>query len=347
MNTFTRTIIVWLALALGAAPALAQVTPNRPKPPKPPKASQGQARFEETERQTLHVPNVTELELSNISGDIVISPGGGRDATVEVVKHGYGDTREEAREQLSFLNVRLAVSERGRGAVRARYYREDNRRHNFRSSADYTVTAPAGTIIHVNTVSGSIRASKMKGDLSLQSVSGNVTLESPERVSAAKSVSGEVHVSGGTLEGPLEVSSVSGTVRLESLKARRIEANSVSGNVLLKNVACERASVQTISGDVDYSGAIMRGGRYELQAHSGNIRLAVSGNVGFEIEANSFSGDIRSALPITNEAAASEEGLPGKSGMGIPRRAPFRGTYGDGSATVELSTFSGDIIITK
>jgi hypothetical protein len=31
----------------------------------------------------------------------------------------------------------------------------------------------------------------------------------------------------------------------------------------------------------------------------------------------------------------------------MPKRAIFRGTYKDGSATVELTTFSGDIVITK
>lgn len=344
MRTPTPTIVAILALAL-AAPAMAQVPP---KPPNPPKGRQAEARFEETERQTLHVPNVTELELSNISGDIVISPASGKNATIEVVKRGFGDTQEEARDQLSVLGVRLEVDDRGRGKVRAQYVpRDSRRRRNFRSSADYTVMAPAGTVIHVNTVSGSIRATKMKGELSLQSVSGDVTLESPGRVMAAKSVSGDVRISGAALEGPLAASSVSGSVRLESLKARRVEASSVSGDVVMRDVTCERVEVQTISGDVDYSGTIARNGRYELQAHSGDIRFIVSGNTGFEVEANSFSGSIQSKLPITNVAAGDEDGLPPGRHSGVPRRTAFRGTYGDGSATVELSTFSGDIIISK
>lgn len=346
MKKHTRIIIVQVMLLALAGPALAQTTPKPPRPPKPPVHERGEARFEETERQTLRVPNVTELDLSNISGDIVITAGSGSEAVIEVVKRGFGNTQQEAREQLSYLNVRLHVSERGRGEVRASYDVRNGKRHRFRSSTEYTVTAPAGTAIYANSVSGSIRASRMKGDLSVQSVSGEVRLDAPARVSAAKSVSGDVQISDATVDGPVTASSVSGTVRLHALKARRIEASSVSGDVFLKDVACDRASVETVSGDVEYTGTISRGGRYDFQAHSGNITFGVKGDVGFEVEANSFSGRIRSDLAITN-LAVERAGRERSRRTGMPRQDAFRGTYGDGSATVELSTFSGSIVITK
>jgi hypothetical protein len=345
MKTHHRTVFALIALlAVGGGVALAQPS----KPPRPPKVSVGDrdnARFEEVERQTLRVPNVTQLDLSNISGDIVINAGSGSEAVVEVVKRGFGETQQEAREQLSYLDVRLHVSEGGRGEVRANYTFPDRKRHRFRSSADYTVTAPAGTAIFAKSISGSIRASRMTGELSVESVSGEIRLESPARVSTAKSVSGDVLVSGANLDGTLVASSVSGTVRLEALKARRIEASSVSGNIVLSNTTCERASGETVSGSVEYTGAIARGGRYEFQAHSGDITFTAKGNVGFDIEANSFSGNIRSDLPISNLAV--EGGSRSGRRPAGPRRDAFRGTYGDGSATVELSTFSGNILIGK
>ena len=55
---------------------------------------------------------------------------------------------------------------------------------------------------------------------------------------------------------------------------------------------------------------------------------------GFELEAESFSGSVRTDLPITG----SERGRRGHS---------LRGTYNGGGAFLELATFSGSIAISK
>ena len=85
-----------------------------------------------------------------------------------------------------------------------------------------------------------------------------------------------------------------------------------------------------------------KGGRYEINSHSGNVRLALSGNTGFELNANSFSGSIRSDFPVTlgGTSARSDRG---RQGPGHATHAVF----GDGSATLNLRTFSGDIVLTK
>lgn len=369
-----RPIIALIAAVALAAPgfttaALAQVpdpprTPRPERPPKPPDTykyryeKREKAAFEETERKSLTVGNVTELDLSNISGDIVISAGGGREATIEYTKRGYGDTAEEARYQLSLVDVSLNVTD-GRGEVRSRFKPAERRspgdrnvrvNRNYRSSIDYRVTAPPQTRIRVKTISGNIQSSRMKGDLSLEAVSGSIRIEGGGRVSTAKTVSGDIEISGVTADEPLVVASMSGTVSLHSIKARDIEVNSVSGDIVAKNVTCLRAELQTLSGDVEYAGAVARSGRYDLKAHSGDVRLAINGDNGFEVEANSFSGRIRSELPIKNLAEDEEERAVAAAGgrpIRGPKRASFRGTYKDGSARIELSTFSGNIVITK
>lgn len=203
--------------------------------------------------------------------------------------------------------------------------------------------------LRVKSMSGNIQVSKMKGDLALETLSGNIKVEAGGSVSLAKTMSGDVVISGVTGENPLVVHSMSGTVMLQSLKARYLDVNSVSGDVVVRDVACERADLQTLSGNVEYAGQLLRNGRYELKAHSGDIRLVVSGNTGFDVEANSFSGKIRTDLPIKNEVADEEAGDVYAGGVRVkmPKRATFRGTYKDGSATIELTTFSGNIVITK
>ena len=308
--------------------------------------------FEEIERKTLTVNGVTELDLSNISGNVTIAAGGGRDATIEVTKRGYGESAEEAKRQLAMTDVAMTVLGGGRAEVRTRYqpderFRSERRNRNFHSDVEYRVTTPAQTRIRVKSISGSIQATKMTGELSLEAVSGDIRIEGGGRVSLAKSVSGDVRITGITGDEPLVVSSVSGTVMLKGLKARYLDVNSVSGDIVVSDAVCDRADLQTISGDVEYSGRLTRTGRYELKAHSGDIRLAPAGDTGFDVEANSFSGKIRSELSIKNEAA--EEGLPdaeaARYGVRLPKRATFRGTYKGGGATIELTTFSGDIVI--
>jgi DUF4097 and DUF4098 domain-containing protein YvlB len=119
--------------------------------------------------------------------------------------------------------------------------------------------------------------------------------------------------------------------------------------VIVRDVTCERADLQTLSGNVEYAGQLLKNGRYEMKAHSGDIRLAIAGDTGFDVEANSFSGKIRSDLPIKNEAEDEQGGdvYAGGVHVRLPKRATFRGTYKDGSATLELTTFSGNIVITR
>lgn len=362
MRTHGLALIAALCLVLAVPPGIgfAQVppapptpetprVPRPPRPPRPPRDHGDQGRFQETDRRTFTLSNATELELSNISGDIVVVAGAGRDAKIESTRHGYGDTPEEARRQLAMLEVNLTTSGDGRGQVSSRYNPGSRgRSRNVRSSVDYRVTAPPHVRIRAKSISGNLEVARMKGDLSLESISGNIRIDAGTRVSLAKTVSGDVEISGVTGDEPLVVSSMSGTVRLRSLKARYLDISSVSGDLVVKDVACERAELQTLSGNVDYAGRLLKNGRYEMKAHSGDIRLALGGEIGFDVEANSFSGKIRSDLPIRNEA--EEEGgevYAGGVRVNLPKRALLRGTYKDGSATIELTTFSGNITITK
>jgi hypothetical protein len=81
-----------------------------------------------------------------------------------------------------------------------------------------------------------------------------------------------------------------------------------------------------------------------MTAHSGTIRLAVSETSGFELEATTFNGDVRSDFPIT-----LRPGIEHQTGSGRRNRLnrSIRGSFGDASAIVSLQSFSGDIVIMK
>jgi DUF4097 and DUF4098 domain-containing protein YvlB len=212
-----------------------------------------------------------------------------------------------------------------------------NNRRNMNVSVAYTIAAPAGTRLTINSISGSIRVTDIKGDLTLNTISGGVRIANGGRIATAKSVSGDVEITDTQIDGALEAQSISGSVMLRKVSARRVDLGSVSGSVVIQDVQSERVAAHSISGNVEFGGALAKNGRYELTSHSGNVRISVSGGTGFELEADSFSGSVRSDLAMT---LAGNDRIEG-------RRRALRGVYGDGSAVLNVTTFSGSIVISK
>ena len=300
---------------------------------------------EQTERfsRKVKIGRDGRFSLGNIAGDIVVTGGGGDEVVIEAVKKTRGDRGELGR-------VQITVEERG-GRVDVQTDHEQNRRdRNGRGdhvSVDYTVSVPASVSVDLHSVSGTIKVTGVHGSLRAETISGNVTVTDAPRLEIAKTVSGDVLLTGVTVEGDLSAASVSGNVRAKGLKARGLELGSVSGDINVSDVTCERLGVKSVSGSVEYSGGVAKGGRYEINAHSGTVRLLLANPAGFELNATSFSGSIRSELPLTiGGDSARRNGDPRRRREGDSNHS-MRATFGDGSATILVRTFSGDIIIAK
>ncbi|MGE5245668.1 MAG: DUF4097 family beta strand repeat-containing protein [Betaproteobacteria bacterium] len=295
-----------------------------------PHAYQGRGGPEQTERfsRTVTLGPNGSVSVSNIAGDIVVNAGNGDTVSIEAVKQTRGDREELGRVEISVdhLPGRVDISTNHIG------------RHD-RVSVNYTITVPASASVEVHSVSGNVKVTGVQGAVRGETVSGNVVMASTPRLEAAKSVSGDVELTGAAADGDLSASSVSGEVRANGLKARGLQVGSVSGNIVAKDVTCDRLSAKSVSGDIEFSGALMRAGRYEVTTHSGDVRLTLAGGTGFELSAASFSGSIRSDFPLTVAG-----------GQALRRHGPgqaMHATFGDGSAALNLNTFSGDIVVAK
>jgi len=282
------------------------------------------------------------FSLSNISGDIVVTAGSGDEVSIEAVKRTRGDKSELTR-------VQIRVDERA-GRVDVQTDHDQNRGERNRSSdhvsVDYTVSVPASATVDLHSISGSVKVTGVHGSLRAEAISGEVTINDAPRLETAKTVSGDVSLTGVTADGDLSAGSVSGAVRAKGVKARGLDLGSVSGDINVSDVTCERLGVKTVSGSIEYSGGITRGGRYEINTHSGTVRLQLANPAGFELTANSFSGSIRSDLPMTLGGDSGTRDDTGRRGRRDSNHA-MRATYGDGSATLLVRTFSGDIVIAK
>jgi DUF4097 and DUF4098 domain-containing protein YvlB len=207
---------------------------------------------------------------------------------------------------------------------------------------------------------GRVSISNISGDIVVTAGSGDeVSIDAVKRTRSGQgdlaSVRIEVEERGGRVDvqtlhtGRNDRVSVDYTVVMPA--AASVDVHSVSGSVKVTGV---RGSVraETVSGNVEYAGTIVRNGRYEITSHSGTVRLGLANPSGFELNANSFSGSVRSELPLTiggdsggRERDAGDDRDRGRRGGSNNRN--MRATFGDGSATLTVRTFSGDIIITK
>jgi len=301
---------------------------------------------EQTERfsRKVKIGRDGRFSLNNIAGDIVVTAGPGDEVSIEAVKKTRGDKSELA-------NVQITVDDRaGRVDVRTEYEqnRTDRNRRTDRVSVDYTVTVPASASVDLHSISGSVTVTAVHGSLRAETISGTITVSDAPQLEAAKSVSGNVSLTGIASDGDLSASSISGNVTAKGVKARGLDLGIISGDINVSDVICERLGVKSVSGSVEYAGAIVKGGRYEITAHSGTVRLLLANPAGFELNANSFSGSIRSELPLTiGGDSARRDGNNPRGRRDAVNNHSMRATFGDGSATLVVRTFSGDIIIAK
>jgi len=275
------------------------------------------AQNEVTERfsRTSHLDQDGTFDLTNVYGTIVLTGGTGRDVTIEAVKRVQRPNANAARALLRMIDIQVTE-----GANRIEVRTMVPRPRNFPGSVDYTVTLPQDARVTVRTVSGNIRATNIRGEL-------------------LKSVSGDIEIVGGSADDVVTASTVSGNIAVRGLRGRTTQLTTVTGNVRVDDLQADRLAVRAVNGNIDYAGDVARSGRYEFVTHSGDIRLMLSGATGFEVQANTLSGTVRSDFPITRSESGAEGGRGGVTARGL------RGAFGDASAMLVLRAFSGNISV--
>jgi DUF4097 and DUF4098 domain-containing protein YvlB len=275
------------------------------------------------------------LDVSNIAGDIVVIGGPGDEIRLSAVKRVRvrGRNREGTRAQLDELRIKVLETP-GRVVVRTVYPEE----HSTHAQVDFKIHVPINVSVAVHTVSGGVRLENIQGETRVESVSGSLVLSETMQLSKAKTVSGSIRIDGSAGDA-MSVGTVSGELIAEGIKAKTCDLQTVSGHLALRRAKCDRAQLRSISGEVEFAGPFAAGGRYEFNSHSGDVRVLVGSGAGFQLVANSFSGSLRSDLPLKGARDSQEESF-------MPNRE-LRGTVGDGSAYVVVKTFSGSVLISE
>lgn len=166
-------------------------------------------------------------------------------------------------------------------------------------------------------------------ELSIDSVSGEVTVVGAPRKADIESVSGNQTL---TLNSPdVDAQSVSGDIRLTGRLDGEVNVETVSGGVQVRVVESRvrELSGNSVSGGIHVATALAPGADVSLESVSGSLRLDLPRDASATVSAKSFSG--------TLSAPDAQVQRP-RHGPG----ASLRHRYGSGDAQVDIETFSGD-----
>jgi hypothetical protein len=171
-------------------------------------------------------------------------------------------------------------------------------------SVGLEIEVPPAAETTIQTTSGSIAGTGLRGDQRYRSASGDVELTRAGGRITAETVSGEVGIG------------VDETVELI--------AKTVSGDVSIDGERIERVQLTTTSGDIRLVSAL-GAGPHTIETLSGDALIATSS--GIRIQARTISGDLRSDLPHTSD------GMIGRRSL----------TVGDGAVELSFRSVSGDL----
>ncbi len=194
-------------------------------------------------------------------------------------------------------------------------------------SVDFEITLPATMGVEINGTFLEVELFGVGGEVRVETVQGDLTLEGGRDFVRLHSVHGDVECVGargridlGSVNGDVDVSDAVGAVHVET----------VNGDVRLEGIESDEVEVSTLNGDLVYDGTILNGGRYTFSTHSGDVTLQLPEDANATIAVSTFRGEFEAEFPVT--LTHTESG--GKR---------FRFTLGTGSAQIEVDSFSGTV----
>jgi DUF4097 and DUF4098 domain-containing protein YvlB len=322
----------WLILALAAAaPAAAQTPQPRPAPaPQPPQTPQTPrpqqpppAAARPRADQTVPVTKGMRLSLNNFAGSVTVRSWE-KDAVRVEAEHS---TRDRINVRTTEAVLRVSASSE----------------HGPSRSVDFTLTVPrwlpmnlSGTYVDIDLegVLGEVTAETVGGDVRLKGGSGTVTL---------KSVEGIIEVEGS--KGRNTLNTVNEAIFVRDV-AGDLTAETVNGDLTLEQIDSGNVEVATVNGDVVYDGTIRDGGSYRFATHNGDVELRVPDQINASVFVRTYRGDFESHFQVAVPSAdqASDESSERRRAR---RNRRFNFTLGSGAARVELESFGGDIGLLK
>jgi DUF4097 and DUF4098 domain-containing protein YvlB len=184
---------------------------------------------------------------------------------------------------------------------------------------NYELYVPEETELEIKNDSGLVSVARVYADISVDTVLSKVELSD--------------------VSGVLTVHTVDGSFTCTRCVGR-IEFSSTSGGARFLQPTTRSLRAQTFSGELFYDGQFAPNGNYRLTTASGPIEIVLSDKDSVKLSAHSRQGTVQNQVQLKPESHML-------SLFGGRKESSLVGTTGTGLARVELTSFSGKILIRK
>lgn len=277
--------------------------------------------------RTLKVTGAVELEATTGSGSIDIRSGNTDVVEVHGVIRARDDWRGKAEEKIRYLTDKPPIEQIGNVI---RIGRIDNETYRNNVSVSYEIIVPPETRIQARTGSGGEKIEGIRGAVTAETGSGSIVLTDIGSDVVAHTGSGGIEID--RVAGEVEAKTGSGSIRAVNV-AGAIRAETGSGGIRLGQTTAERGATRSVeahtgSGSIEVTGidGALRaetssggieasgnpGGDWELHTSSGSIRLQITSDAAFDLDARSSSGGIRVDQQVTVTGTMAKHELRGK-----------------------------------
>jgi DUF4097 and DUF4098 domain-containing protein YvlB len=192
---------------------------------------------------------------------------------------------------------------------------------------DLTISAPRNVRVRAQTWAGTIEASGLRAGAELSSRGGEVHASDIAGRVRTTCLRGKQRLS--AIHGDVEADGVTGDVELDAVDGEVLEAKVVEGQITARRIHSPVVRLFSSLGGVVFMGTTRPGGRYEITARDGNVRLVLQ-RTPFSIEARAPHGSIKNGFTLAH-AAGSATTLTGEHMGGGPQ--------------LDLVAGNGDIIL--
>jgi hypothetical protein len=205
------------------------------------------------------------------------------------------------------------------------------------SQGDLQLDVPRGAVLDLTTTQGEINVENV-ARVHAVSNNGSIGLRGITKAIEATSFNGEIEIA--RSHGPVNLTSISGSIDVRDTSPLDswdgLTISSVSGEVMVSDSNFAQVRANSVSGELYWKGDLAKGGSYQFISTNADITMVMPASVSFRVDARMANqGALNTEFKLKSEGETSLNEL----------KQHVAGTYGGGSAQVNLTTFSGTLTL--
>jgi DUF4097 and DUF4098 domain-containing protein YvlB len=180
---------------------------------------------------------------------------------------------------------------------------------------------------------GNITVNNLDAGVNVRTDDGNITVQraGSTGVGSVEATAGSGNVDLSNINGDVRIVAISSGITVQCVKGD-VTARVSSGYIAASNIDGD-VELNVSSGNPSFTGPIHPDRRYRLKTLSGHVEMHIPDTVGFAAVLTSYSGQLKTDFQFPNASPSS--------------RRRIIGNYGDGTARIELDSFSGTVQLRK